>query len=175
MNAKPVALKIVAFDPGFERLGAAVVEKAGGKEALVHSECIRTDAKTPFPDRLALLGKAAESLIKKHKPGAVALEKIYFEKNAKTAMQVAAVVGVLAYVAAKNGLPVYEYTPLEVKAATTGYGRSDKAAVAAMVFKLLGIKALPAGRQGLDDELDAIAIGLTCLASAKYPQRAHQK
>jgi len=164
-------MRVLAFDPGFERLGAAVVEKTAGKDVLVHSACVRTGASLPFPERLKALGEAAEALIKKYHPAAVALEKLYFEKNAKTAMQVAAVTGVLSYVAAKNGLPLYEYTPLEVKAAMTGHGKSDKAAVAAMVGRLV---ALPQKKR-LDDELDAIAVGLTCLATARYPQRMHQK
>lgn len=164
-------MKVLAFDPGFERLGAAVVEKTGGKEHLIHSECVRTSATLFFAERLVLLGDAVEKLIKKHKPDAVALEKLFFEKNAKTAMGVSQVSGLLLYIAAKNGLTVYEYTPLEVKVATTGYGKSDKAAVAAMVGRLV---TLPEKKR-LDDELDAIAVGLTCLASARYPQGMHRK
>jgi crossover junction endodeoxyribonuclease RuvC len=157
-------MRVIAFDPGFERLGIAVVEK-NKKEELLYSTCIHTSAKLPFEKRLHELGDTAEKLIKKFKPKAVALEKVYFEKNAKTAMGVAAVVGMLSYIASRNGLPLLEYTPLQVKVAVTGYGRSDKAAVALMVSRLL---VLPA-RKRLDDELDAIAIGLTSLASSRYP------
>lgn len=160
-------MRVLAFDPGFERLGAAVVEKNSsinlGKEVLVHSECVRTSATLPFPERLAQLGKAAESLIKKWKPDAVAIEELYFKKNAKTAMKVAAVSGVLTYVAASKGLPLYEYTPLEVKVAITGYGKSDKAAVGAMVARLVRLPQ----KKRLDDEIDAIAVGITCLASIR--------
>ena len=129
----------------------------------MHSECIRTPATHPFPERLRILGEAAEALMKKWEPDAVAIEELYFEKNAKTAMKVAAVSGMLTYLAASKGLPLYEYTPLEVKVATTGYGKSDKAAVAAMVARLV---RLPAGKR-LDDEMDAIAVGITCLASVR--------
>ena len=156
-------MRVLSFDPGFERLGAAVVEKKAGREVLVHSECIRTPATHPFPERLRILGEAAEALMKKWEPDAVAIEELYFEKNAKTAMKVAAVSGMLTYLAASKGLPLYEYTPLEVKVATTGYGKSDKAAVAAMVARLV---RLPAGKR-LDDEMDAIAVGITCLASVR--------
>jgi crossover junction endodeoxyribonuclease RuvC len=93
----------------------------------------------------------------------VALEEIYFEKNAKTAMQVAGVAGMLAYIAASHDVPVFQYTPLEVKVATTGYGKSDKRAVAHMVARLV---TLPQKKR-LDDEVDAIAVGLTCLASSR--------
>lgn len=153
--------RVLAFDPGYERLGVAVIEKQKGKEVLLHSECVRTSAKLDFAQRLNILGGAAEALIKKWQPGAVALETLYFEKNAKTAMQVAEVRGMLTYIAAKNNLAVHHYTPSEVKVAITGYGKGDKRAIALMVPKLL---ALPP-RKRLDDELDAIAVGITCLAS----------
>lgn len=157
------SMRILAFDPGFERLGAAVLEKRGGKEVLLHSDCIRTKATLTFPERLRALGGAVEELIQRYEPDAVAVEEVYFEKNAKTAIGVAQARGVLAYIAAQRGLPVHQYTPLQVKVATTGYGKSDKAAVAAMVARLV---ALPEKKR-LDDELDAIAIGLTCLASVR--------
>jgi crossover junction endodeoxyribonuclease RuvC len=165
---QPRAAKIplvLAFDPGFERLGVAVVTKVGGKDTLLHSDCLRTPANIPFPQRLGMLGEAVEVLIATHKPTSVALEEVFFEKNAKTAMQIAEVRGMLTYLAAKNGLQVEQYTPLEVKVAITGYGKSDKRAVAHMVERLV---VLPK-RKRLDDELDAIAVGLTCLASSRYP------
>ena len=159
--------RVIAFDPGYERLGIAIVEKNNGKDILVSSDCIRTDAKLPFAQRLRILGHAAEALIKKFNPESAALEEVYFEKNAKTAMQVAEVRGMLAYIAASAGLVVEHYTPLEVKVAITGYGKSDKKAVEAMVGRLV---VLPVKKR-LDDEFDAIAVGLTCLASSRYPHR----
>jgi crossover junction endodeoxyribonuclease RuvC len=167
MSAKstPMPHRVLACDPGFERLGVAVIEKEKAKEKLLYSDCIRTSALFPFPERLKILGLAVENLLKEYKPQAVALEEIYFEKNAKTAMQVAEVRGMLAYIAAKADLPVLHYTPLQVKVAITGYGKSDKRAVAHMVERLI---ALPKKKR-LDDELDAIAIALTSLASSRYP------
>lgn len=156
-------MRILAFDPGFERLGVAVVEKKNGKELLVYSQCVRTQASLPFLRRLRELGDTADTLIKKYKPDAVSLEDIYFAKNAKTAMKIAEVRGVLTYIAAIHSLPLYEYTPLQIKVAVTGYGKSDKRAVALMIPRLL---ALPE-RKRLDDEIDAIAVGLTCLASIR--------
>ncbi|MDZ4226113.1 MAG: crossover junction endodeoxyribonuclease RuvC, partial [Patescibacteria group bacterium] len=126
-------LRCLAFDPGFERLGVAVVEKVKGKETLLYSDCVRTSAALPFPERLRILGEAVEALIIVWEPDVVALEHIFFEKNAKTAIGVAGVRGMLSYLAASRNLPVFEYTPLEVKVAITGYGKSDKAAVGAMV------------------------------------------
>ncbi len=139
------------------------MEKQNGKDVLLHSECVQTLATLTFPERLAELGKAAEALIAHWAPNGVALEEVFFEKNAKTAMQVAEVRGTLTYIAASRGLALHQYTPAEVKVATTGYGASDKKAVAAMVPKLV---ALPP-RKRLDDELDAIAVGITCLASVR--------
>ena len=156
-------MRVLAFDPGYERLGVAILEKQKGKEVLLFSGCVRTSAKLEFAERLAALGKEAKALIKKWKPDAVALEDLFFEKNAKTAMQVAEVRGALTYIAASRGLAVHHYTPGEVKMAVTGYGRASKADIALMVPKLI---ALPP-RVRLDDELDAIAVGITCLASVR--------
>ena len=161
-------MRVLAFDPGFERLGAAVVEKIAGKETLIHSQCVRTSATLPFPERLLILGKATEALIAKFTPNAVSLEDLYFAKNAKTAMKVAEVRGMLTYLATSHNLPLYQYTPLQVKVAITGYGQSDKHAVAMMVGRLITLPTQgPGAAKRLDDELDAIAIGLTCLASLR--------
>jgi crossover junction endodeoxyribonuclease RuvC len=156
-------MRVLAFDPGYERLGVAVIEKQNGKEVLLHSDCIRTSAKDTFATRLAVLGSAVEELIAAHSPTCVALENLYFENNAKTAMNVSSVRGMLLYLAARNNLAAYEYTPLQVKVAVTGNGRSDKAAIALMVPKLVSISR----GERLDDELDAIAVGITCLASVR--------
>ncbi len=175
-------MRVLAFDPGYERLGVAVLEKQNGKDVLLFSDCIRTGARTNFAQRLNILGEEVEKMIKKWKPDAAALENLYFEKNAKTAMDVSAVRGMLLYVASSNNLCAHEYTPLQVKVAITGYGKSDKRAVAMMVNKLIKIsgpstsfdcaqdKSLRVNGK-LDDEIDAIAVGLTHLASARYPQR----
>lgn len=157
---QPNAPRILAFDPGYERLGVAVIEKRNSKEVLLHSDCLRTSKDAPFEERLDAVASAAMDLIAHWKPEAVALERVYFQKNTKTAMQIAQVVGVLTQTAAAAGLPVKTYTPSQIKVAVTGNGRGDKKAVALMVPRLL---ALPP-RKRLDDELDAIAVGITCLA-----------
>ncbi len=156
-------MRVLAFDPGFERLGCAVLERIGGKDVLIHSDCIHTSAQLPFAQRLCLLGDAVVQLIEQYKPDVVALENIFFEKNAKTAMQVSEVRGILCYLAATRTIPLYDYSPLQIKIAVTGYGRSDKAAVAMMVCRLVKLPE----RKRLDDEIDAIAVGLTCLASVR--------
>ena len=162
-------MRVLAFDPGFERLGAAVVERppagGAGKDFLLHSECIHTSPKLGFEERLLLLGKEAESLIETWRPDMVAIEDVFFENNAKTAMQVAQVCGALSYIAKRAGLPLAHYSPLQVKVAITGYGKSDKSAIAHMVSRLVSVPE----KKRLDDELDAIAVGLTCLASTRLP------
>src|SRR3989344_3768299 len=173
LNSRAVALKsprlgtgsfrVLAFDPGFERVGVAVVERKNGKEKLLYSDCVRTSAALPFHKRLEALGTAAEVCIATYKPDAVALEDIYFAKNAKTAMKIAEVRGMLMYIASTHKLALFEYTPAEVKVAITGYGKSDKEALALMIPRLVRLPE----RKRLDDELDAIAVGLTCLASIR--------
>jgi len=154
--------RVLAFDPGYERLGVAVVEREGSRETLIYSDCVRTSASLSFEDRLLELGQAAEKLVEEFEPQAVALEEIFFQRNETTAIKVAEVRGLLTYIARKAGLPVYHYTPQEVKIAVTGYGKSDKKAVTMMVTKLVRLPA----KKRLDDEIDAIAIGLTCLATS---------
>ncbi len=172
------SFRVLAFDPGFERLGVAVVEKVGNRETLLFSDCIRTSATLSFDARLGELGAAVEQLLTQWQPDAMALEDIYFAKNAKTAMKVSEVRGMLSYLATRHLVPVFHYTPLQVKVAVTGYGQSDKKAVAMMVARLVTLPVLPLAATNkkiktpsntrLDDELDAIAVGLTCLASVRH-------
>ncbi|MEK9168109.1 MAG: crossover junction endodeoxyribonuclease RuvC [Patescibacteria group bacterium] len=161
-------MRILAIDPGYERMGAAILEKQRGKEIFLFSVCIRTSAKDVFPKRLAVLGSEVEKIIDEWHPDALAIETLLFNSNQKTAMRVAEARGVVVYIAAARGLPVYEYTPLQVKTGVTGYGRAPKEQVAALVRALLGLQNMAK----YDDETDAIAIGLTALASISttYPQ-----
>jgi crossover junction endodeoxyribonuclease RuvC len=139
------------------------LEKEGGKERVIYSTCIETSAERTFPERLAEVIDACVALIQSHAPEALVLERLYFNSNQKTAMQVAEVRGALIYVAAHERLPIFEYTPAQVKSAITGWGRSDKEGVARMLRALLKIE-----KNGmLDDEYDAIAVGLTHLAHAR--------
>ena len=154
------AMRILSFDPGYERLGVAVLEREQGKEQLLHSDCVQTSKDLSFYERLTDIGNATESIINKWKPDAVALEDLYFNTNQKTAMKVAAVRGVVAFLAKRSGLPVFEYTPAQVKVAVTGYGKSSKEQMMTMVPKLVSIQK----EIRFDDEYDAIAVGLTCLA-----------
>ncbi len=154
-------MRIISIDPGYERIGFAVLEKKQkNKEVLLYSDCFRTSAKLPFSERLKLIGTEIEKLIKKYKPKKMAIESLFFNSNQKTAMKVAEVKGALKYIALKNKLEVFEYTPLQIKIAVTGYGRGNKKQITAMVENLIEIKK----DIEYDDEYDAIAVGLTCFA-----------
>lgn len=153
-------MRVLAFDPGFDRLGVAILDNEQGIDSLIHSECIITDRASTFNDRLHTLGSAVEILLQTYQPDCIAIETLFFNKNIKTAIHVAEARGTLLYLAKKAGCAIYEFGPQEIKIAITGYGKSDKTAVLAMVRRL--IKDVPVS--ALDDEYDAIAIGITCLA-----------
>jgi crossover junction endodeoxyribonuclease RuvC len=158
-------MKIIGIDPGYERIGIAVLEKNKGdkKEVLVYSNCFKTSAKLPLPERIFLLGAEIQSVIKKYKPEKLAIEKLFFENNQKTAMGVSEARGAIIFVGRNSGLEILEYTPLQIKNAVTGYGKATKAQVHAMVGKLI---ELPKTVKQ-DDEVDAIAVGITGFATTK--------
>lgn len=153
-------MRIIAVDPGYERCGIAVLEKQNGKEVLIHSECVRTSKSLPFSERLHLVGEAIARVIETYTPETLAMETLFFSNNQKTAIAVAEVRGVITYVAACAGLPLYEYGPGAIKIAVTGVGNADKKQVMAMIPRLVVLK----NTDMLDDEYDAIAIGITHLA-----------
>lgn len=158
-------MKILSIDPGYERIGIAIIKHPQkGKDSLVYSSCFKTSAKLTFPERLKIIGEEIERIIKKYKPDALAIEKLYFTNNQKTVMGVSEARGVIVYCASHKGLKVFEYTPPQIKVAVTGYGKADKNMVMSMVPKLIDID-IPTNS---DDELDAIAVGLTCLACEKF-------
>lgn len=156
-------MRVLAIDPGFARCGVAVLEKENGKESLLFSDCIETTSKTPFEERLSAVADGCDRLIAGYKPDAIAIEKLFFNTNQKTAMQVAEVRGAILHVASSRSVPTFEYTPMQVKSATTGSGRADKKQIIAMIHLLLPIQKKIAH----DDEYDAIAIGITHCAHAR--------
>lgn len=157
--------RILAIDPGYERMGVAVLERdSSGKEVLLFSECFKTSSKIPHYKRLALIGEELDSVIKKYKPSIMSIEKLYFTTNQKTVMGVSEARGVMLFVGKMNNLEIFEYTPPEIKVAVTGYGKATKEMVMAMVPKLIKFEKIIKS----DDELDAIAIGLTCFACEKF-------
>ena len=153
-------MKVLAIDPGYDRLGVAIMEYENGKENLLYSTCILTDKKASLTDRLYKIGQTVQSILSEYQPNTVALETLFFNKNIKTAIGVAQARGIILYLAKQAGCHVYEFGPQEIKVAVTGYGNSDKMAVFDMVTRL--VPAAP--KKALDDEYDAIAVGITCLA-----------
>lgn len=160
-------MRILAIDPGYGRCGFAIVEKKNGKENLLHSACVETSAKKEFPERLNTIVRECAKLMAQHKPDAVAIEKLFFTKNQKTAMHVAEVRGALIAEAARRKILVFEYTPNEVKSAVTSFGRAGKQNVAIMLRALLKIEK----DIKYDDEWDAIAVAVTHLARERVDNR----
>jgi len=154
-------MKILGIDPGFERIGIAILERESEKETLIYSECFKTLSSLPFNKRLTLIGKEIERIVDKYKPEVLAIETLLFNSNQKTAMMVAEARGVMIYECSMKNLELCEYTPLQIKIAVTGYGRAKKEQVDSMTKQLVSIKK----EIKYDDEMDAIAICLTCSAS----------
>lgn len=155
--------RVLAIDPGFDRLGMAVVEGDPSKPVYVWSTCV-IPAKGVPSERLAEVSRATEDAINTHAPDILAIESLFFSVNKKSVLGVAEARGAILAAAGRANILVREYSPQQVKLAVTGYGAADKKAVAQMVPRLL---ALPP-RKRLDDELDAIALGIAALAE-RYP------
>jgi crossover junction endodeoxyribonuclease RuvC len=137
------------------------MENTSGAEVLLHSCCIESSRQDPLPDRLLTIGTAFTKLLDEYKPDTMGIETLFFNKNVKTAIGVAQARGTLLYLAKQAGCTVYEFGPQEIKSAVTGYGKSDKQGVIDMIMRL--VKNAPV--KALDDEYDAIAVGVTCLAT----------
>lgn len=163
-------MKVLSIDPGFGRCGVAVLEGTGSAPTLLYSACIETETKSSFPERLLTVASEVTLLIKKYTPETIAIEEIYFTNNAKTAIHVAEIRGMLIYLATSRAIPLVELNPLAVKIAITGYGRATKEQVTKMVEKLVTIPP----RKMLDDEYDAIALGITTLATARHAKSRKQ-
>jgi len=156
--------RILGIDPGYERVGLAVLEKDdSGKEVVLFSECFKTKKDFSHGDRLAKIGAEMRRVIDEFKPSAVSIEKLFFNTNQKTAFLVSEARGVILYEASLCNIKIFEFTPLEIKVAVTGYGRADKRQVIKMVNALV-----PMNKRGMeDDEYDAIATAITCMAVSK--------
>lgn len=154
-------MRVIAIDPGYDRLGVAVMEYQNGSEHLLFSTCIESDKNHTLPDRIHSVGDAFLRIIEEYAPDTLAVETLFFNKNVKTAIGVAEARGAFIYIAKSAGCVVHEFSPQAIKTAVTGYGKSDKAAVIAMVCRL--VKGVP--RKALDDEYDAIAAAVACLAT----------
>ena len=151
-------MRVLAIDPGFDRLGIAVIEGDPSKPVHVWSECVEPQKGAPQA-RLSEVYHSVHEAIQTYSPDCLAIESLFFSTNVKTAMKVAEARGAVLAAAGASSLDVQEYSPQEVKLAVTGYGAADKKAVASMIPHLI---LLPSKKR-LDDELDAIALGIAAL------------
>jgi len=151
-----MVLRILGIDPGIAIVGFGFVDKQGSKVVPVQYGCIQTEAHTPEEERLLQVYEGMKQLIDKYKPDAVALEKLFFNRNVTTAMTVSQARGVLVLAAVQSGLPVAEYTPMQVKQAIVGYGKAEKQQVQEMVRMFLKLQAVPKP----DDVADALAVAI---------------
>ncbi len=154
---------VLGLDPGTAITGYGLVREVEGELAVVEYGAITTPAHLAQAERLLQIYQELSALISRHIPVAVAVEKLFFSRNVRTAMAVGQARGVALLAAAHAGLPVYEYTPLEVKQAIAGYGGATKEQVQQMVQLLLGLEEVPQP----DDAADAIAVAVCHLHSAR--------
>lgn len=152
---------ILGIDPGIATTGYGIVSKGKGGLSLKEFGCIKTGKTLPQAERLLLIRKELSKIIRKHKPRLIAVEELFFFKNLKTAIRVAEARGVILATAAEANIAISEYTPLEVKIATVGYGRAEKQQVQKMVKAILGLKELVKS----DDAADAVAVAI-CAANS---------
>lgn len=149
-------MKILGIDPGMAIVGYSVVEYDGNTPVLLHSGSVQTSKDKKEPARLLEIWEDMNVIVEKYKPDVCAIEKLFFFRNQTTVMPVAHARGVILAVLEKHDVPVFEYTPMEVKQVLTGYGRADKKEVEQMVKLSLGVEKLPK----LDDTVDSIAIAI---------------
>lgn len=147
-------MRILGIDPGYAIVGYGVVEYDGVRFKTLGYGAVTTDAGVPFSDRLKAIYEDLCTVIQKYKPDCMAIERLYFNTNTTTAIDVAQARGVIMLAAIQNNLETYEYTPLQVKQSITGYGRAEKHQVMEMVKNLLSLSAIPKP----DDTADALAL-----------------
>jgi len=149
-------MKILGIDPGLAIVGYSIIEYDDDTLVLLNSGSIKTSKNNTESQRLLEIFEDITTIIEKYKPDIASVEKLFFFKNQKTVMPVAAARGVLMMALEKCGIPAFEYTPMEVKQRLTGYGRADKKEVEQMVKIALGCDVLPC----LDDTVDSMAIAI---------------
>lgn len=160
-------MRILGIDPGFAITGYSILDYTGNKFRLLDSGAVTTNKDVSFPLRLTKIYDDISMLIDTYKPDAISVEELFFNNNAKTAINVAQARGVILIVGCKKNVPTYEYTPLQIKQAVTGYGRADKMQVQRMVKTILNVEKLPK----LDDTTDSMAAAICHAHSMKYAQK----
>ena len=165
-----MGLRILGIDPGIAIVGFGLIEANGAQAQMLQYGAITTEAGLPLATRLWQIGSDMEELIAQCRPDVIAIEELFFNNNITTGIAVAHGRGVILYSAEKCGIPLYEYTPSQVKQAVVGYGKAEKRQVMEMTKRLLRLKAV----QRPDDAADALAIALCHARSAtSLLARAH--
>ncbi len=152
---------ILGIDPGYAIVGYGVIDYRNNHFSVIDYGAILTDAKTPFNERLERIYDELCGIIERHNPEAMSVEKLFYNSNAKTVIDVSQARGVIMLAAQKNRLPAYEYTPLQVKQSVVGYGRAEKKQVQEMTRRILNLEKVPKP----DDTADALAMAI-CHAHA---------
>ncbi|OHA64397.1 MAG: crossover junction endodeoxyribonuclease RuvC [Candidatus Wildermuthbacteria bacterium RIFCSPHIGHO2_01_FULL_48_25] len=155
-------MTILGIDPGTATTGFGVIEKKTSGIKCVTYGCVITPKTQKAGQRLLLLEKGILQILASHKPDILAIERLFFFKNLKSALPVSEARGVVLLCAAKKKLPIVEFAPLQAKMAITGYGRADKKQMQAMVQKLLNLPSIPKP----DDAADALALAIACAVRA---------
>ena len=155
-------MRILGIDPGVAIVGFGVVDHERGQSKMVQYGAINTEAGLPLATRLVQIESDLRQLIDHFQPDVISIEELFFSKNITTGIAVAHARGVILLTAEKAGIPIYEYTPMQVKQAVVGYGLAEKHQVMDMVRRLLKLKAIPRP----DDAADALAIALCHARSA---------
>ncbi len=153
---------VLGIDPGYAIVGYGALSYKGNTYAANCCGAITTDADTPFDERLQIIFDNMIGLIDSVKPDAMAIESLYFQNNQKTAIMVAEARGVILLAARLKGVPIFEYTPLQVKTAVTGYGKAKKSQVMEMTKRLLNLSKMPR----FDDTCDALAVAICHIHAA---------
>jgi crossover junction endodeoxyribonuclease RuvC len=163
MGERMFDTRVLGIDPGVARLGLAVVERIDRGATLLSAGTVKTTSASPEGERLLQLAAATRQFIQTWQPGSVAIERVAFNRNAVSALNVARATGVVMVVAAEAGLGVAEYSPTQVKDAVTGVGNADKQQVRIALERVHRLRGLPDGA----DAVDAIAVALTHLAGLR--------
>jgi crossover junction endodeoxyribonuclease RuvC len=156
-------MRVLGIDPGTVTSGYGIVDEEGNSIFYVEAGGIATSPKLAFPQRLKKIYNGLESVIEKHHPDVVAVENLFFAKNVQSALKLGHARGVALLAAVNLGIPVFEYTPLEIKQAVTGFGAAEKAQVQQMVKTLLSLRSLPKPL----DASDALAVAICHIHSAR--------
>ncbi len=157
------SMVILGIDPGFARLGYAVIKKDGQNLSILKYGCLETKSDLENVVRLQSLTLDLKNIVREYRPDVVGVEKLFFFKNKKTVIQVAEARGMILSVLGASGARILEYTPLEVKQALTGYGRATKDQVQKMLMQVFKLKTMIRP----DDAADAVAIAYTAAVSER--------